>query len=66
MCIKKERIHVLQQADYEQRRGGQMAENHSSCKQQGPWVDKGKQDPPEWKETTYLGVISTLEADKEM
>lgn len=47
MCIKKERIHVLQQADYEQRRGGQMAENHSSCKQQGPWVDKGKQDPPE-------------------
>ena len=42
---------------HEQRRDtwGQMAGNHSSCKQKSPWVDKEKQEPPDWWETTTFG-----------
>ena len=26
---------------------GQVAGNHTACKQQGPWADKEKQEPPD-------------------
>ena len=41
---------MLQQAArYEQRKGvqGQVAGNQASCKQQGPWAYKEKQEPPD-------------------
>lgn len=52
---------------HEQRRGTwiQMAGIHTSCKQQTPWEDKEKPEPPDQQETTPFGVISALEADKD-
>ena len=30
-----------------------------------PWADNEEQKPPDLQETTYFGLISVLEADKE-
>lgn len=43
---------------------GQVAGNHPSGKQQGPRMDKEKQESLDWRETIYFGMISALEADK--
>ena len=59
---------VLQQAGswYECRnRGrGQVAGNHTSCKQWGLWADKGKRTSKLTRNYTFW-VLSALEADKE-
>ena len=61
------RCYSKQIVRHEQKRGawGQMVGNHTSYKQQDPWVDKEKPKPPDWWETTPFGVISALGADKE-
>ena len=42
------RCYLRQIVRQEQRRGagGQMAGKHTSCKQQDPWMDKEKLEPP--------------------